>query len=263
LVINAQITGWADVDDGEIVIPNNVPQTTVAVETVVKIVDAKILTAVAGQASIKISPPNNTRRLTVAFILSVLIGGEQYSVSGDLTGALYMASGLTTTNNKFFGVIEPTLDPTYTILFQGLGAGVQITLWVMASQTNPIVEQDAPLLVNTNNGSPISITPIPSGNPVNSAASVIATANGTFVLLGSVAPPQSIWVVTLFVTVFGTAIALINTSVGGKYLLGCPSNNCNSLYLGGFQLTNEGLTLGVGAFAAGAQIVAGVTYAIF
>lgn len=180
--------------------PPVAPTSVVGVETA-----TVLLNGVAAQNSgnsVTITPPTLTRRLTVIVKRTLTTDVDSISVNGVQTGALYgiwtfAASG--TSPEPAYFPLEPAIDTSYTIqLNQGGGGLKTVTLWALASATNPLVEADingnqivfvlpspiAPLNVVGIAGEPIRVRP---PTQFTGIARLINPAAGSTLLLA--APP--------------------------------------------------------------------------
>lgn len=178
-------------------LPPVAPLSTVVVETATLI--AAAVTVAGGGGNFVIQPPSLTRRLTL-----VIDGTNKtpssggVSVTGVQTGTLYGVSAVVAAGNTSpptFYAIEPAVDQTYKIQYDGAGS---VKIWVLASFTNPLVttNQNTPLAVvgSLVAGPPILISGSPTTSPFKSLASGVFIVGNNQTAIAAPGAGQSIYV---------------------------------------------------------------------
>lgn len=221
-------------------IPPAAPMSVVSVETSTLLVNGQ---SVSSAGSVTVKPPTLTRRMTILLDTS---GMSSLNTTIEVLG--------TTTHTNYFGdsnvsnganqpprfvAIEPAADASYTITFGAFTGTIKI--WVLTSQTNPLIEG--------NPGSPIPVGP-GSLNPIFTYPPISTADTGTF---NSATPTTLTAAPILGVTFLGT-ITFYN-HVSGAALV-TVADTVNGTICKVFLLPGQSMMQNLELYTSGAITVA-------
>jgi hypothetical protein len=196
----------------------------------------------------------NTRRLTIIAILPNTGAGAGVNINlqltGNTSGAVYYTNTVPVAANatariRDFAEIEPLVDAAYTLTVTGLGVGQTMTLWVLGSVSNPLVQPDVSRVLKIGG----------SGGSFNQNTNLVTVANQSHTVILA-APPagRSTFLQSVTASFQGAAgDAVVNvedTSAPIAFIsLKSPTDSRQVLFPSGYETTGT-ITYSSGATVA-------------
>lgn len=181
---------WMSEEDAE-PIPPAAPISTVSVETATLLLAARVFNSPGQQVTIR--PPTLTRRLTIVTNTGVVLPAA-ISISGDQSGTIYGTFSFDAVTFVRYVAIEPAVDQTYTVQFQGGGS---VTCWIVASFTNPLIVAERALPIKNDLASSLPLRVAAPWEPYTASFALDAPVGANQQIIAAPAAGLAIYIQSL------------------------------------------------------------------